>query len=132
MPTLPGTHRPNHLPSRRTEVRALDRSRGSASERGYDHRWAKASKGHLRHHPLCVGCAAVGRVEAAVLTDHAEPHKGDTRKFWDKTNWQSSCQWHHDVVKQKLERLWLQGKLEVTELRLDSDAAKQLTRSLRG
>jgi 5-methylcytosine-specific restriction protein A len=68
----------------------------------------------------------------AVLTDHTEPHKGDTKKFWDKANWQSSCQWHHDVVKQRLEWMWQQGALSVAELKLDSETAKQITRSLRG
>lgn len=67
----------------------------------------------------------------AELVDHVEPHKGDTKKFWDKANWQSSCRWHHDVVKQRLEIMWLKGEVLATDLRLDSDAALKLAASLR-
>ena len=112
-------------------MRQVDRDRGTATERGYDWAWTKASKGFLAHHPLCVGCAALGLVVAAELVDHIEPHKGNKLKFWDKANWQPCCRWHHDVVKQKLERMWLSGSINVLSLRLDSDAAIGLSRRLR-
>ena len=134
MPSLPGMHRPAHLPARKAEARqreqAFDGRRGSSSERGYNHRWAKAADGHRRHHPLCVGCEAVGWVAAAELVDHTVPHRGDTVLFWDKTNWQSSCRPHHDVVKQRLEQMWKRGVIAASELRLDSATAKRLTLEL--
>lgn len=136
MPSLPGTHRPPHLPSRQQEARererAFDERRGSARERGYNERWAKSADGHRRNHPLCVGCEAVGRVTAAELVDHTIPHQGDTRRFWDTSNWQSSCRPHHDVVKQRLELMWKRGEIPATELRLDSATAVRLTRELLG
>jgi 5-methylcytosine-specific restriction protein A len=128
---MPGRHRPAHLPPRDAEIRTNDRHRGSASERGYGWPWAKAAKGHLRNHPLCVGCEAEGRVMAAELVDHTEPHKGDTTKFWDKANWQGCCKWHHDVVKQKLERMWLAGAIRAADLRLDSAVAVAMSRQMR-
>jgi 5-methylcytosine-specific restriction enzyme A len=104
-------------------ARDYDRARGSAAERGYGSRWAKAAKGWLRAHPLCVGCLARGRPVAAVLVDHVVPHRGDMVLFWDSSKWQSLCKWDHDVVKQRLEAMYVKGLLGVDDLRLDSAAA---------
>jgi 5-methylcytosine-specific restriction enzyme A len=73
----------------------------------------------------------MGLVVAAELVDHVEPHKGDTVKFWDTSMWQSSCRWHHDVVKQRLELMWLQGKITIADLWLNSPVAVKLAMSLR-
>lgn len=106
-----------------------DQHRGSAHERGYDRRWGKARSLHLAANPLCIGCLAVGRFEPATVVDHIEPHEGDQARFWDAGNWQSSCAWHHDLVKQKLELMWREGEVPVTALRLGSPEAKRLTRT---
>lgn len=129
MPTMPGTFRPKGWRSDRDRQRLDDRLRGSASERGYDHSWSKASKRYREAHPLCVGCLAVGRTTGARLVDHVEPHKGDRDLFWDEANWQASCQWHHDVVKQLLERMWQAGEIGADDLRLDGAVAMRLTRA---
>ena len=68
---------------------------------------------------------------AADLVDHVEPHKGDTIKFWDTSKWQSSCRWHHDVVKQRLELMWARGEITVMDLWLDSPVALRLAEQLR-
>lgn len=115
------------MPTRQEQSRDYDRRRGSASERGYDHRWSKASAGYRASHPLCVGCVAVGRVTAAEVVDHVMPHKGESRLFWDRENWQSACGWHHDVVKQRLELMWQRGDVPASALRLDSDIAMRLS-----
>lgn len=81
---------------------------------------------------MCLGCAAVGRWEATSVTDHVVPHKGDRVRFWDRTQWQPACAWHHDTVKQQLERLYEQGKATVADLWLNSARAIALTRELRG
>ncbi|WP_196941894.1 hypothetical protein [Pseudooceanicola algae] len=60
------------------------------------------------------------------MTDHIVPHKGDQRLFWDKNNWQPCCAWHHDVVKQALERAFEAGKVEATDLVLTSARALAL------
>lgn len=85
----------------------------------------------MRNSPLCVGCQAIGLIVAADLVDHVEPHKGDTAKFWDTGKWQSSCRWHHDVVKQRLELMWMRGEITAADLWLDSAVAIRITRQLR-
>jgi len=72
-------------------VRANDKPRGTARERGYTTQWDKARKGWLAHHPLCVECERQGRTTAATDVDHIVPHRGDMELFWDRENWQSLC-----------------------------------------
>lgn len=76
-------------------------ARASASARGYGTAWAKARKGYLRTHPHCTMCAKQGKVVQASVVDHIKRHGGDQALFWDKTNWQSLCQPHHDSTKQR-------------------------------
>lgn len=64
------------------------------------------------------------------MCDHIEPHRGNDRLFWNRRNWQSACDWHHDVVKQRLEAMFAAGEIGVADLRLDSEIAKRLTREL--
>ena len=120
--------RPAGAPSRQEQKRQADRWRGSASERGYNHRWAKARQTHLARSPICIGCEAVGRIEPATIVDHVDPHHGDPEKFWNSSMWQSCCKWHHDSIKQALERMYQAGRLPLTELWLTSETAKRLTR----
>lgn len=105
--------------------------RRSAAERLYDRRWARASAAFLAANPLCVGCRALGQSEPATLTDHVVPHRGDRRLFWEPANWQASCRWHHDAIKQALERRFEAGELDADDLRLDSAVAAELSRNLR-
>jgi 5-methylcytosine-specific restriction protein A len=74
----------------------VDARRGTAKQRGYDSRWAKASAGYLRSHPLCVVCEQVGRVTPSRVTDHIVPHKGSTLLFWNASNWRALCKRCHD------------------------------------
>ena len=73
----------------------------SAHSRGYDSRWQRARVAFLFAHPLCVMCASVGRVTAATVVDHVNPHRGDARLFWDEANWQPLCKVCHDSAKRK-------------------------------
>lgn len=68
----------------------------SASRRGYDARWQKASKQFLQAHPLCAKCLVDGRYTKATVVDHIIPHRGDKTLFWDVSNWQSLCKRCHD------------------------------------
>lgn len=131
MATRPKRFRASAQPSPQQQAIAYDRRRGSAKDRGYNHRWAKASATHRLHHPLCLGCKAAGLIVAAELVDHVEPHKGDSAKFWDTSRWQSSCRWHHDVVKQRLELMWARGAISSADLWLDSVVALRLAAQLR-
>lgn len=119
--------RPAGMPTRKEQNRRVDRWRGSASERGYNHRWSKARDTHLRNHPLCLGCNAVGLVTAAKIVDHVDPHHGDPVKFWDTGMWQSCCEWHHNSIKQTLEDRYAKGAAKLDDLWLNSDMAKRLT-----
>ena len=81
-----------------------------------------------REHPLCLGCEAVGRVEPTTVCDHVIPAKGDHVLLWDQGNWQPACRWHHDVIKQRLERMFVDGKATAADLRLDSPRAVEMTK----
>jgi 5-methylcytosine-specific restriction enzyme A len=110
-----------------TSEPGYEQRRGSARARGYGPAWDRASASHRALHPLCVGCEAVGRVAVCDVVDHVVPHKGDAGLFWDEGNWQVACRWHHDVVKQQLERAWGDGELPASALRLDGPQAIALT-----
>lgn len=105
--------------------------RPSARARGYTNQWDKAALAYRRANPLCVGCFALGRIVPATVVDHIEPHKGDQVKFWDPTNLQSACDWHHNVIKAKLEQQYASGKLQLGDLKLDSSKAIDLARLVR-
>lgn len=107
MPVMPPIFQAHGRREKRERERDNDVRRGSARQRGYSAAWDKASKGHLRSHPLCCYCALEGRDEPAVLVDHLFPHKGDTRVFWFKPWWVASCKPCHDGWKQALERTGL-------------------------
>ncbi len=66
--------------------------RPSAAKRGYGSKWQKARAEYLRANSLCVECG-----EPATVVDHIVPHKGDMKKFWDRSNWQSLCDYDHNV-----------------------------------
>lgn len=127
MPVMPPLFRPSGR-TRKDVRREADARRGSAHQRGYGFKWDKAAKRFRRSNPLCLGCQAAGRTMAAEVTDHIIPHKGDMELFWNADNWQASCRWHHDVIKQRLEDAWSEGKIGADDLRLDSAAAIRLTR----
>lgn len=70
--------------------------RPSAAKRGYDSRWQRESRQFLNRHPLCAECERNGKVSAATVVDHIEPHKGNQKLFWDRRNWQPLCKRCHD------------------------------------
>jgi 5-methylcytosine-specific restriction endonuclease McrA len=76
-----------------------DKRRPNAQRRGYDNEWQKARELFLVTHPRCMMCDARARV-----VDHRIPHRGDTKLFWDKSNWQSLCTHCHSSTKQSMER----------------------------
>lgn len=78
-----------------------DRYRGSSAQRGYDGRWRKARITFLKHHPLCAECERQGKLTPATVVDHIIPHKGDSKLFWDRNNWQPLCAHHHSIKTNK-------------------------------
>jgi 5-methylcytosine-specific restriction enzyme A len=132
MPGRPPIFQPRR-PRQRFEVNAeADARRGSARDRGYSHEFDRASVAFKFAHPLCLGCEAVGRVQATEVTDHIVPHKGDMVIFWDQSRWQPACRFHHDVVKQRLEQLFAKGQVTAAQLWLNSAVAMRMTRELMG
>ena len=77
--------------------RELNQKRASAAAMGYGSKWRTARKEFLRRNPLCVKCTASGILRAATVVDHVVPHKGDSRLFWDQSNWQPLCKRCHDI-----------------------------------
>lgn len=70
--------------------------RETSNERGYNYKWGKAREGYLAHHPFCEECLLENKKIIATVVHHKVAHKGDTKLFWDKNNWQPLCKWHHD------------------------------------
>ena len=71
----------------------------------------------------------MGKTVPTDVVDHVEPHKGDQRKFWNTALWQPACRWHHDVIKQVLERMFASGEIAVAELWLNSATAIRLSKA---
>lgn len=95
--------------------------RPKTAERGYGSRWQRARLTFLAkpENALCVKCRQRGLLNAGTMrmdgspetnsrriglvVDHVIPHRGDQALFWDRSNWQSLCHDHHDIVKQREE-----------------------------
>jgi hypothetical protein len=70
----------------------------------------------------------MGIVHRTECIDHIIPHKGDKLLFWNKNNWQPSCNWHHNSIKPELERRWFDKLIPAAELVLSSPTAVQVSR----
>ena len=70
---------------------SVEARRPNATGRGYDSKWRREARAFLAEHPTCGACGA-----PSAVVDHATPHKGDQRLFWDRTNWRPLCRPCHD------------------------------------
>ena len=73
----------------------------SPSKRGYNRKWKQARLRHLAKHPFCVECEEKGILNNGLPghpnhVDHIIPHRGNKKLFWDKNNWQTLCENHHN------------------------------------
>jgi 5-methylcytosine-specific restriction enzyme A len=93
-----------------------------------DRKWHNARTNYLGRYPVCVGCAAIGKLEPATAVDHIKPHNGNVEAFWDEGNWQPCCAWHHNSIKASLERMWFAKQVTIDALVLTSPEAIALTR----
>lgn len=66
--------------------------------------WKALRLEQLSRQPLCCYCQQQGKVTAATVADHINPHKGDESLFFDGGNLQSLCKTCHDSAKQKAEK----------------------------
>jgi 5-methylcytosine-specific restriction protein A len=77
-------------------------SRSPYSQWYTDRKWRKKRAAHLAKEPLCRMCKKQGKVTAAQVVDHIEPHKGDRQKFWFGEV-QSLCHPCHSGTKARME-----------------------------
>ncbi len=89
------------IATQRARNKRHDRTRPTASQRGYGAAWRKARDLFLKINDRCAwpGCRAL-----ATLVDHIKAHKGDMRLFWERSNWQPLCTSCHNSKKQRQER----------------------------
>lgn len=66
--------------------------------------WKRLRAECRERQPDCVMCLALGKHEKGQHVDHIVPHKGDRALFFDETNLQHLCEWHHNSVKARHER----------------------------
>jgi len=79
-------------------------------------------------HPLCLAWMRSYRARHGNRARRpCRATQGNPAKFWNAELWQPSCKWHHDLVKQILERAFARGKLKVADLWLSGAAAVRLT-----
>ena len=64
--------------------------------------WHRRARRQLQCEPLCAMCLSEGRIVAARIADHVEPHKGDPTKFWNG-KLQSLCSHCHESRKKQIE-----------------------------
>lgn len=89
-------------------MRRYDRERSQHEWRHWywTARWRNKAKAQLATEPLCAICLRHGRITAATVADHVEPHRGDPVKFWEG-KLQSLCDQApyrcHSSVKQREE-----------------------------
>lgn len=82
-----------------------DAQRPTARERGYDSKWERERAAFLLSRPRCERVID-GRPcnEPATLVHHLEPHRGDRKLFWSRSNWSPRCRPCHDRAEQSAER----------------------------
>ena len=81
-----------------------DKKRPSAAKRGYNYKWYSEKKRFLKDFPFCKRCEDEGKLTMATIVHHKIPHRGDEFLFWDKSNWEATCEHHHNVVIQSEEK----------------------------
>ncbi|WP_081301201.1 HNH endonuclease signature motif containing protein [Gilliamella apicola] len=73
--------------------RQHDKARGTAAQRGYNHRWRIYRIEYLRHNPLCKMCKDKGLLVPATVIDHITPVENGQSDplFWLADNHQPLC-----------------------------------------
>lgn len=94
-------------------------NRLTARQRGYTSAWDRARAGFLRSRPWCAWCAEEGKQVKAEHVHHSEPHRGDSRKFWDKSKWVPLCAPHHNRDAQQTETQGFRDAVKADGLPLD-------------
>jgi 5-methylcytosine-specific restriction protein A len=78
---------------KREKVQRYDKARGTATERGYNSRWAAYSRLFRKKNPLCVECLKESLIVGSQHVDHIIAVKGaNDPLFWKESNHQALCQ----------------------------------------
>jgi len=85
MPTAAPTYKSLQQRNHAVETRNPDHNRL------YGRRWKHAKRAYLAKHPLCIDCQSHNITTLAEDVDHIKPHKGDSKLFWNSSNWQPLC-----------------------------------------
>jgi hypothetical protein len=93
--------------------------RPSSTARGYDRAWSKARAMHLANHPWCVMCLAKGEYVQAKHVDHMTSIRQAPRRRLDRSNFQSLCDPHHNLITASIDSGDLSGACDVEGLPLD-------------
>ncbi|SRR6266403_467090 len=72
--------------------------------------WHRRARRQLQYEPLCAMCLSEGKIVAARIADHVEPHHNDPIKFWNG-KLQSLCAHCHEGRKQRLEHRGLDNAI---------------------
>ncbi len=67
-------------------------------------RWKRLRKQHLARYPYCQCPHHLGQRVLGNVVDHIEPHRGDTRLFWNPDNLQTLTTQCHCSFKQSEEK----------------------------
>ena len=92
------------LPPRAVAALPPRRKRNSPRARDYDAKWDRLSIAFRKANPFCRFCAQFGRDALCDVTDHIIPaaDRSDLRYEWK--NLQALCAYHHDGLKQRMEK----------------------------
>jgi 5-methylcytosine-specific restriction protein A len=87
---MPTVHKVK-FPKAGVQANAPNQGRTEANREIYgSSRWKKTSKDHLRKHPFCIRCAAIGKQTLATVTDHIVPINQNGEP-WNSDNHQGLC-----------------------------------------
>jgi 5-methylcytosine-specific restriction protein A len=86
-----GSYCKEHLPL--SPKRFGDRTRGTATQRGYGAAWKKLRDQVIKEEVLCALCREENRVELAVSVDHIVPKAAGGTD--DRSNLRAMCERHH-------------------------------------
>jgi 5-methylcytosine-specific restriction protein A len=64
--------------------------------------WHRRARRQLQCEPLCAMCLSEGKIVAARIADHVEPHRNVPQKFWAGAL-QSLCPHCHESRQKRLE-----------------------------
>ena len=77
-------------------------NRPSSTKRGYGRKWSAARLRWLAIYPFCAECEKKGILNNGLpghpnVVDHIIPHRGNMKIFWDRSNWMTLCEHHHNL-----------------------------------